>query len=449
MSVVEDIYLFLKSAIQGMIAEKGIKGREAKDLFTSTLARVSSILRQRYDLSFFREDKEVQDPMEEPSLNYVHLCSQVVRFHALGDTLGYKNGDWEFNYGNPKEGPEYINEMIYEFFELGGVNELDIRGWRVSDDTILYNATVRALMETAGQDIEAFGERVREEYLGSVDAIASRHPGETTRMALREQKRIKWNQLEYDPEALGAGSAMRTGCIGIFYPGRQMRRELIARAVEASRITHNSASAILGSITTALFTALGLERVDVAEWPHELFVLIRSGMIDEYLKESRPDEYHLYKRDHHLFVRAWEDFLRLIPPGRAPRDETRRMKNPVERYRYLIENFSRNCGTPGGCADDATIMAYDAVRRSGGNPEKLILYSVLHPGDSDTVGSIAFSWYAAYYLDRDREIILEGMISDLEVDSFKEEAFSRAFFNRINDVLWRQIALDIARKALS
>lgn len=442
MAADEDIYLFLKSTIKELIAEKGIKGREAKDLLTSTIAKVGTVIQQRYDLGFFHEGA----PMQDPKMNYVHLCSQVVRYHSLGDTLGYKNGDWEFNYGNPKEGPEYINEMIYEFFELGGVNELDIRGWRVSDDTLLYNATLRALVLTVGQDIDAFGERVREEYLDSVESIANRHPGETTRMALREQKRIKWNELEYDSEARGAGSAMRTGCIGIFYPGRQMRKELVARAVEASRITHNSASAILGSITTALFTALGLERIDVSEWPHELFVLIRSGLIDEYLQESRPDEYHLYKRDHHLFVRAWEDFLRLIPPGRAPRDETRRMKNPVERYRYLIENFSRNCGTPGGCADDATIMAYDAVRRSGGNVEKLILYSVLHPGDSDTVGSIAFSWFAAYYLDQDREAILGNMIADLEVDVFSTKTFSKMFVDQTGDVLWRQLAVDVAKK---
>ena len=74
--------------------------------------------------------------------------------------------------------------------------------------------------------------------------------------------------------------------------------------------------------------------------------------------------------------------------------------NPVERIKYLADNYSRgDIKHPGARADDSVIIAYDSLLASDGNFEKLIVYSILHHGDSDTVGSIAGSWYGTYYLD--------------------------------------------------
>ena len=90
------------------------------------------------------------------------------------------------------------------------------------------------------------------------------------------------------------------------------------------------------------------------------------------------------------------------------------MKNFVQRYKYLSENFSKGCGIPGACGDDVCIMAYDAVVRAGESFEKMLVYSALHPGDSDTVACIAFGWYGAYYSNQKIYLIVENMLKRVE-----------------------------------
>src|ERR1700747_2245328 len=52
--------------------------------------------------------------------------------HMLGDIIGYKNGEWEFNNGTERVTAEYTNELIYDFISLGGINDFSIENWSVS-----------------------------------------------------------------------------------------------------------------------------------------------------------------------------------------------------------------------------------------------------------------------------------------------------------------------------
>ena len=52
---------------------------------------------------------------------------------------------------------------------------------------------------------------------------------------------------------------------------------------------------------------------------------------------------------------------------------------------------------PGGNGLDSILMAYDSLLMAENNFEKLIYFSMLHAGDSDSTGCIAGALFGAYY----------------------------------------------------
>lgn len=397
----------------------------------------------KYSLS----ENENYDLIHFPDfIAWYQTALNVPYYHSLGDTIGYKNADWEFNNGEINAPPEYTNELIYQFISLGGVNDLDITNWLSSDDTILYLATMDVLTDKF-ENIDQFGEKIREAYLKAEPMIMSRHPGVTTINSLETQKNIEWNKLPYNGRAIGNGSAMRSGCIGIFFPGEHNRKKLISLAVESSRITHNSTIAILGSVVAALFTAYALEKVPINRWPHKLLKLLKSDLIDQYMQKSRPNEYPMYQRDKILYTGQWQKYIDLFFNGLTPRTDKRFMQNAVLRYKYLADNFSKGCDIPGSCGDDTLIMAYHALLQSDGTFEKIIVYSILHPGDSDTVGSIALGWFGAYYHSPRNEMLIGYRFDELEFHDKLYDLFEQNV-TRMAKVYYYDIYLNVAKKYL-
>ena len=384
--------------------------------------------------------------------SWIHVASNIPYYQSLGDTLGYNNGKWEFNYGDVRAGPDYVNEMIYEFISLGGINDIDISNWMASDDTILYMATLETLVSMNLEkvdkiNINTFGEKLRLAYLAAKPLIANRHPGQITSDSLEIQENIVWNKLPYNSMAKGNGSVMRSGSIGIFFPGKHNRSTLVALAIESSRITHNSTIANLGSIATALFTAYALERVPVNFWPSKFLKLLQSNLIDSYMELAHPTEYSLYIRDKVVFIGQWEKYVRLRFSGTSVRTDQKWMKNPVLRYKYLVENFSKSCDIPGSCADDSVIMAYDALLEAGNVFEKAVVYSILHPGDSDTIGSMTLSWYGALYNDARNQLLWGDRFDELEFAD-RLATIGESMVEVLKRIFYRDIYLNIARKYL-
>lgn len=414
----KDIYI--KDSLKYLedLFSKYIDRKDAKKMVANTSKYMNQILYEKYvpkKMYSVKGRNVYYDDAEHIEYKYWrYTVLMVLMYQSFGDTLGYYNGRWEFNHGNVNAGPEDANEKIYEFISLGGINDISLYNWRASDDTILYMATFKVLLKKH-DSMDSFGKDLRTAYLEALPSLENRHPGVTTMRSLNIQQNIKWDKLPYNSMDIGNGACMRSGCVGIFFPGTHNRARLIAYATEVSRITHNSAIGILSSITTALFTAYALEKKPINHWPHKLMKILKSTDIDDYIKESRPNEYNLFMRDKVIYVGQWEKYLSLRFSGLTPRLDIQHMKNPVKRIKYLAENFSKgHMNFPGGTGDDCVIIAYDALLESGDVLEKLVFYSVLHHGDSDTVGSIAFSWFAGlYHTSRHNEIMVDRF-EDLE-----------------------------------
>ncbi|BCS83097.1 ADP-ribosylglycohydrolase [Cotonvirus japonicus] len=419
----------------------------------STLAKMSNTYRFSGQLP--QNDKRGEDldrlfTLNHPDFLDWSILSLFIPFYqSFGDTLGYYNGNWEFNYGDDRAKPDYVNNLIHEFINLGGVNDLSILNWLASDDTILYIATMQVVsryFSAENPTIDFYGNSLKQEYLQVKPILEYRDPGEVTMDSLGILSIINWDKIPYNSRAIGAGAAMRSGSIGIFYPGSHNRKKLVELAVECSRITHNSATAILGAVVAALFTAYGLEKISINKWPHKLLKLLESNMVDNYIKASRPTEFDTFVRDKSIYHGQWKKYVNWrFSSGTTPRTDLRYMINPVERYKYLVENFSKGCKKPGACGDDCLIMAYDALLQSEGIIEKIIVYAILHPGDSDTVGSIALSWFGALYGTSKNMNILSSRFYDLEYYETIYDFLNDNWRNMLK-VYYKDIYLNTANK---
>jgi ADP-ribosylglycohydrolase len=394
-----------------------------------------------------------------------------ILFHCLGDTIGFKNGDWEF-YGIDlknnlnKNYFENTLEIIYQFIESGGFSGLDIKGWLSSDDTLSHIALIKSLLtnyKNKDDLSKKFSKELCEIY--SKDKFNNnRRWGYTTKNIILKllNKKQKWNDNKYDNSKGGSGSAMRTLCLGLIfnchtekknlqffdikkiskkynYPNDYFLlykilnkinlKKLIEYSVETSIVTHHSTFGILGGFVSALFTSFAITDIKVEYWS---IILVKSILenenFDKIIKTTSIN-YELYLENKNKYINKWIKYndFRFMQKNRDTNLEkeinfynsliiNRSDKNLFLRIKKLYQLFTVPEGMsideyhkkyindpnfipffPGSNGCDSVIMAYDSLLMSNGSFEKLIYYSMLHCGDSDTVGCISAGWFGAYY----------------------------------------------------
>lgn len=331
--------------------------------------------------------------------------------HAVGDTVGFKNGEWEFKQG----GYDKTLEKFYEFLDLGGINHIYLKDWHVSDDTIMHIQTAASIL-TDFNSMNSLGNILKQNYLHALkqfeeEGYEYRYPGIATINYLRRLRDGgNWDDTPYDVQAGGSGASMRSLCIGLAFYGESNRHKLIQIAIESSRITHNSAIGYLGGLTSALFTALAIEGKKINEWPFILLDLFKKGIIQKYIK-SVDRGVDSFVRDYHTFVDKWNRYIEDKFDDNKNPIKRKSSRNLVYRGKYYYETFGykyeKNRGDIiegmeqtifiGSGGDDSVIVAYDCLIDSEKNWEKLVIYSMLHMGDTDTTGSIAAGLYGAIY----------------------------------------------------
>ena len=324
--------------------------------------------------------------------------------HGLGDTIGFNNSKWEFMNTNSLQ--DNTTEKFYEFIDYGGINCVPQKGWLISDDTIMHVAVAKALLKPY-DTLEQLYNHIVDEFIVAFNFFTKngefekRQIGKTLLESLRQiAKGRKWNGMEYDYYAGGSGASMRSLCIGLAYHGINNREQLIQVGIESSRITHNSTVGFLGGLVSALFTAYAIENISLDKWPFLLLELFRSNVIDDYRKSTDRD-YDRYSKDVHIFIDKWTTYINGNFDDDGNHIKRRSTKNLVIRTQYYYNTFRfgdiPEQEFPGSGGDDSVIIAYDCLLDSTGNWEKLVVYSMLHGGDTDTTGCIAAGWYGAIH----------------------------------------------------
>lgn len=334
---------------------------------------------------------------------------------AVGDTIGFKNNEWEFNLYD-SEVTKNINKLLGitkgtdnnlgnyyrydQFIYLGGYSSINLKGWVVSDDTVLHNAVAKTFLEEKKEDIiYRIFINLYESYKTqriTKDGI-DRAFGNTTMKKLRElfvnvpvreKKEIKLSDVPFDEKGGGCGASMRTMCLGLVYNKKKDLDKLINVSIMSSMITHRHPIGYYGGMVSALFTSFAIQNIPVEDWIIKLLNIFKSNKIVKMFGNEK------------VSVDAWRDYHKLSYDEKGKLKFFPEWKYSVYRYevmQQLITNKYNKSDWLGSSGIDSVIYAYDCLLYCGGSFERLIYYSALHVGDSDSTAMIACSWYGAIY----------------------------------------------------
>lgn len=336
---------------------------------------------------------------------------------ALGDIIGFKNGDWEFL--------KDTKEILSQCKKLGGILKLPIDQWILSDDTVMHMATARALLEWSGSDKSmrvddtSLKRAFCDEYLECLNDMIGRAPGMATLRARTSM--IKRKYVNYDSKSGGNGAAMRMMAVGLLMPHKWQKRSMIRMAVIASLVTHHHPTAVLGAVVSALFTSYAIKNIPVIHWPF-MFLYEDLPVIEDCLNDMKlMDEWSKHHDSIDYFVNMWKKYIRLrfgeIHQFDDHSSNTTKILLPEPEWaddwehRYeLRDDFARAFRYSdwyGSSGHDAVILAYDALLYTVEHSDmqnhsyapyvRLMTLAALNEGDSDSIASIAGAWFGAAY----------------------------------------------------
>jgi len=339
----------------------------------------------------------------------------------MGDIIGFGNGITEFNNSNrfshdnfgdkfEQAGAEYSNELVFNFIYEGGFKTHPKPEFTVSDDSIMLEANAKAFIAWGNKDktnIDLLINLIKNEYIELIkerldlEKFERVYKGGLT--TITYLKKIKsgsdYKDFSYDDKAGGSGGSMRSAIIGVVFNNNSDLLKLIEVCIESTCLTHPNAIAFLGSIMVALFASYAINGVDPVRWCVDAIEVLESEIIDNYIKTKKESFDAFYLRDKKIFINKWKDYIEdRFDDFDYSYKKSIVMKYPSQRTLFYNKFSARKKDIyPGAGGDDSVIIAYDCLVDSNGSWDKIVYYSMLHVGDSDTTGTICGFLYGLYY----------------------------------------------------
>lgn len=359
----------------------------------------------------------------------------------MGDIIGFGNGITEFNNSNrfshdnfgdkfEQAGADYSNELVFNFIYEGGFKTHPKPSYTVSDDSIMLEANAKALIEWFKQDkqksdIDLLINIIKKEYIELIkdrlelEKFERVYKGGVTTINYLKKLKIgnDYKDFAYDDKAGGSGGSMRSAIIGVVFNKKSNLLKLIEVAIESTCLTHPNTIAFLGSIMVALFASYAVAGIDPVRWCVDAMEVLESDIIDNYIKTKKETYETFYMRDKKIFINKWKDYIEdRFDEYDFTYKKSMVMKYPSQRTLFYNKFSARKKDIyPGAGGDDSVIIAYDCLVDSEGSWDKVVYYSMLHVGDSDTTGTICGFLYGLYYgLDGVYNSMITNMIDHKE-----------------------------------
>ncbi len=333
-----------------------------------------------------------------------------MKYAMIGDIIGFGNGKVEFNFFDKKADLQQVQNFtlnhVFNFIKDGGFSNFDFSNLIVSDDSILALAVFDAIKKTYKTDAESIIEAIKKniiKYVINDDKQDKRYYGETTINSLQLIKKGKdWKEFKYSKHAGGCGASIRSMSIGFYLNGAKNLNKLIEVSIQSSRITHNNGIGYIGGFMSAYFTSLAIDNVNPIEWINFLLNILKDNIIKTFIIETvckvYPDQCDYHMNDLKTITYLLDKYKNdRFAKGKLIQSEVYNhlyFRPQLFNQDYNIKDDDVNIGSNGF---DSVLYAYDALLESNGNFEKLIYYSMLHYGDSDSTGCIAGAFFGAYY----------------------------------------------------
>ena len=262
----------------------------------------------------------------------------ILLLHALGDTLGFYNGIFEFNFFSSDQNYKITMEIVFEFIKLGGYSGINLEKWNVSDDTMFHIAVAKSLLKINSKNSKKSKTTlldkdlliIKKEFKTIFDLISTtqnekifdliksnnidpdkffkykfRGIGSTTLNNISNKDlHIKPTKSNIKTSG-GNGCAMRTLCIGLVF--HNDLDKLIEYSIKSSMITHINPIGFLGGLTSAYFIYLALNRIDFYKWTYMLIDLVSSSKVSSYIDETNFDMVVQYRH----FLSLWSKYIEM------------------------------------------------------------------------------------------------------------------------------------------
>lgn len=321
----------------------------------------------------------------------------VLKTMFLGDVIGYKNGDWLNKYNESKLTYESSLELLFEFIQLGGINGLDITGWKnsinypilLSLHTLLHNNNnVETILKQFKEKFSnIIAERIAATNSKSEDITANKF-----KVDLSTEIAIKNNfDTSYSSDSSESNGTVWSCIIGLFDISLD---KLIELSINVTRLVYTSPYGYLGGFTSAYFTYLAKKHIPMYDWPFRLIKILKSKKIKKYVMKGEKEYV-----DYLGFINLWNKYIETRFNNSLP-IVTKSTSNVLFRSKYYYDNFAQIINQNkiiGKTGCDACIVAYDCLVDSKNNWEKLVIYAMLNPGETNVIGALSACWYVTLY----------------------------------------------------